>query len=212
MANPVQENVQKLFDSRAKAKTVLNKYQKSVTEAVNNADKRVRVEQLVTSCEEAMIKAFAKKEQLLELAKKTNNPATVTADLEKWLNDTTVQNDAVLRSAREYIYRCPKTDNSSQTSVKAATVKTKSSKASSSKVSKTSSQRQRDLLMAKHRREEVERQNEAIYDWLSRSKSWNLNNCMKRTANHSQRRILLNLNFKRTHLKLTKMLMKLFRG
>ena len=48
-----------------------------------------------------------------------------------------------------------------QTSVKAATVKTKSSKASSSKVSKTSSQRQRDLLIAKHRQEEVERQNEA---------------------------------------------------
>ena len=186
MANPVQEKVQKLFDSRAKAKTVLNKYQKGVTEAVNNADKRVCVEQLVTSCEEAMIKAFAKNEPLLELAKKTNNPATVTADLEKWLNDTTVQNDAILRSAREYIDRCPKTDNSSQTSVKAATVKTKSSKASSRKVSKTSSQRQRDLLIAKHRREEVERQNEAaLRRAKQRSKSWNLNNCMKRTANHS---------------------------
>ena len=74
MANPVQEKVQKLFDSRAKAETDLNKCQK---------DRRVRVERLVTSCEEAMIKAFAKNEQLLELAKKTNDPATVTADLEK---------------------------------------------------------------------------------------------------------------------------------
>ena len=40
-------------------------------------------------------------------------------------------------------------------------MKTKSSKVSSSKASKTSSQRQRDLLIAKHEREEVERQNEA---------------------------------------------------
>ena len=40
-------------------------------------------------------------------------------------------------------------------------MKTKSSKTSSSKASKTSSQRQRDLLIAKHKREEVERQNEA---------------------------------------------------
>ena len=77
------------------------------------------------------------------------------------MNVTSIQNDEILRSAREYIDQCPKTDNSSQTSVKATTVKTKSSIAASSKASKTSSQRQRDLLIAKHKREEVERQNEA---------------------------------------------------
>ena len=161
MANPVQEKVQKLFDSRAKAETDLNKCQKDVTQAVNNADRRVRVERLVTSCEEALIKAFAKNEQLLELAKKTNDPATVTVDLEKWLNDTTVQNDAVLRTAREYIDQFSKTDNSSQISVEASIKRTKSSKASSSKGSKTSSQLQRALLIAKHKREEIQRQNEA---------------------------------------------------
>ena len=161
MANPVQEKVQKLFDSRAKVEIDLNKCQKDVTQAVNNADRRVRVERLVTSCKEALIKAFAKNEQLLKLAKKTNDPATVTTDLEKWLNDTTVQNDAVVRTAREYIDQCSKTDNSLQILVEASTKRTKSSKASSSKVSKTSSQRQRDLLIAKHKREENERQNEA---------------------------------------------------
>ena len=161
MSDPIHEKVQKLYDSRARADADLNRYQNDVTEAVNNANRRVRVERLVTSCEEAMTKAFAKNEQLLELAKKTNDPATVTADSENWLNVMSIQNDETLRSAREYIDQCPKTDNSSQISVKAATVKTKSSKASSSKASKTSSQRQRDLLIAKHKREEVERQNEA---------------------------------------------------
>ena len=145
--------MQKLYDSRAKAETDLNRYQKDVTEAVNNADGRVR--------EEAMTEAFAKNEQLLELVKKTNDPATVTVDLEKWLNVTSIQNDEILRSARENIDQCPKTDNSSQTSVKAATVKTKSSKVPSSKASKNSSRRQGDLLIAKHKREELERQNEA---------------------------------------------------
>ena len=188
MANPVQEKVQNLFDSRAKAETDLNKCQKDVTQAVNNADRRVRVERLVTSCEEALIKALAKNEQLLELAKKTNDPATVTADLEKWLNDTTVQNDAVWRSAREYIYQCPKTDNSSQISVETSTKRTKSSKAPSSKVSKTSSQRQRDLLIAKHKREEIERQ-KLFYDWLRKSRNLNLNSYRKRTANVLRRRI-----------------------
>ena len=159
MSDPIHGKVQKLYDSRAKAEADLNIYQKDVTEAVNNADRRVRVERLVTSCEEAMTKIFAKNEQLLELAKKTNDPATVTADLEKWLNVTSIQNDEILR--REYIDQCPRADNSSQTSVKAATVKTKSSKGTSSKISKTSSQRQRDLLIAKYKREEIERQNEA---------------------------------------------------
>ena len=67
----------------------------------------------------------------------------------------------MLRNAREYIDQFPKTDNSSLISVEAPTKRTKSSKASSSKVSKSSSQRQRDLLIGKHKREEIERQNEA---------------------------------------------------
>ena len=60
MSDPIHEKVQKLYDSRAKAEADLNMYQKDVREAVNNADRRVRVERMVTSCEEAMTKAFAK--------------------------------------------------------------------------------------------------------------------------------------------------------
>ena len=75
----------KSFESCAKAEVDLNKTQRDVTEAINNAERRVRVEQLVTHCEEAMTKAFAKNEQLLELAKETSDPASVNADLEKWL-------------------------------------------------------------------------------------------------------------------------------
>ena len=56
---------------------------------------------------------------------------------------------------------CPKTDNGSQTSIVPSTQKTKSSKVSSSLRSKTSSQRQKELILAKHKREEIEKQNEA---------------------------------------------------
>ena len=140
MSDPVHEKVQKLFESRAKAESDLNKIQKEVTEAVSNAERRVRIERLVTYCEEAMTKAFSKNEQLLELAKKTSDPASVKADLEKWLNDTTVLNDGILRSAREYIDQCPNVERLSQSSTKTSK-KVKSSKASSSKVSKSSSQR-----------------------------------------------------------------------
>ena len=150
MSDPVHKKVQKLFESRAKAEADLNKTQRNVTEAVNNAERRVRVERLVNHCEEALTKAFAKNEQLLELAKKTSDPASVRADLEKWLNDTTIQNDEILRSAREYIDQCPNVERSSQSSAKTSK-KMKSSKASCSKVSKSSSQRKRELLIAQHK-------------------------------------------------------------
>ena len=58
MSDPLLEKVQKLYDSRANAEADLNRYQEDVTEAVNNADRRVRVERLVTSCEEAMTRSF----------------------------------------------------------------------------------------------------------------------------------------------------------
>ena len=55
----------------------------------------------------------------------------------------------------------PKTDNASQTSIVPSTQKTKSSKFSSSLRSKTSCQRQKTLIVAKQRRDEIEKQNEA---------------------------------------------------
>ena len=58
MSDPLLEKVQKLYDSRANAEADLNRYQEDVTEAVNNADRRVRVERLATSCEEAMTRSF----------------------------------------------------------------------------------------------------------------------------------------------------------
>ena len=97
----------------------------------------------------------------MELAKKSNDPGIVPDDLEKWLNDVTVENDRILQKARGYIEQCTQSEKSSQTSRKAATVKTKSNKISSSKMSKTSSQRQRDLIVAQQRRDEIEKQNEA---------------------------------------------------
>ena len=108
-----------------------------------------------------MTKAFSKNEHLLELAKKTNDPASTYANLEKWLHGTTVNNEELLKSAGEYIAKNLQSEKLSQNSRKTTTVSTKSNKASSSNSSKTSSQRQRDLIIAQQRREEIEKQNEA---------------------------------------------------
>ena len=110
MADPVPEKIQKLFDGRLKAETELKKVQNEIIDAVNNSERRVRVERLVTYCDELMTKAFSKNEQLLELTKKTNDPASTSADLEKWLHETTVKNDETLKRARENIDEQPQAE------------------------------------------------------------------------------------------------------
>ena len=141
MADPVPEKIQKLFDGRLKAETELKKVQKEIIDAVNNSERHVRGERLGTYCDELMSKAFTKNEQLLELVKKTNDPASTSADLEKWLHETTLNNDEILKKARDYIDEHLQSGKLSQNSRKITTVRTKSNQASSCESSKTSSQR-----------------------------------------------------------------------
>ena len=129
---------------------------------MENKDSRVRVERLATSCDEAMPKLFAKHEQLFELAGKTEEPSLVKQDLETWLNEVTTRNDEILKKARDYIDQCPPVDGGSQSSTTITKRKqpSKTSASRTSRQSRTSSQRQRDLLIA-NQRKGIERQNEA---------------------------------------------------
>ena len=163
MANHIQEKVRKLFESRAKAETKLQRLQGKVQDAVENKDRCVRIERLVTSCDEAMTKLFAKHEQLFELVGKTEDPSLVTQDLETWLKEVTTRNDEILKKARGYIDQCALVDAASQSSTTVTKSKqpSKTSASRTSRQSRTSSQRQSDLLIAKQRKEEIERQNEA---------------------------------------------------
>ena len=68
MANPMQEKLRKLLESQSQAETELSRLQEKVQDAVEDKDRRVRIERLVTSCDKAMTKLFAKHEQLFELS------------------------------------------------------------------------------------------------------------------------------------------------
>ena len=87
-------------------------------EAVDNAEKRVRVGRLDKSCEDETTKAFGKHEQFYSSADKTTYPEALKNDLESWLSDVTVGNDEVLKKAREHIDCLPETERTSQFSVK----------------------------------------------------------------------------------------------
>ena len=158
MTDSQQEKVQKLYDNRLKAQTELNTLQQKLLDSITNGDRRVRVERLVKETEDAMTKAFTRNEQLITLASKTSDSETVQADLEKWLREVTEQNDEILRKAREYIDSCTGSDVKSRSSVGTVN-KSASKRSSTSGKTKTSSQRQKDLLLATQRREELERQN-----------------------------------------------------
>ena len=158
MTDSQQEKVQKLYDNRLKAQTELNTLQQKILDSITNGDRRVRVERLVKETEDAMTKAFTRNEQLITLASKTSDSETVQADLEKCLREVTEQNDEILRKAREYIDSCTGSDVKSRSSVGTVN-KSASKRSSTSGKTKTSSQRQKDLLLATQRREELERQN-----------------------------------------------------
>ena len=66
----MQTKFSKLRSSRAKVEVELNRIQQKLNDASGKAERRARVDRLVTLCEEAVTKAFAKNEQLLDLANK----------------------------------------------------------------------------------------------------------------------------------------------
>ena len=54
----------------------------------------------------------------MELAKKSIIPEMTTADLEKWLDDVTAENDEILKKAKDYNDQCPEHDKISQSSLR----------------------------------------------------------------------------------------------
>ena len=72
----MQEKIRKLFESRSKAETERRTQQK-VQDAVEDRERRVRVERLVSSCEEAKTTWLSKHDLLLNMATKTEAPSLV---------------------------------------------------------------------------------------------------------------------------------------
>ena len=105
----LKEKLQKAFECRTKAEIDLGSIQKQIADAVNNSTRRVRVERLIVSCKEALAKALDRNEQLFPFADKAREPAKLKGDLAKWASEVTIQNDAILKSAREYVDQCPPT-------------------------------------------------------------------------------------------------------
>ena len=145
------------FESREKAESEVKRIHQQTNEAVENGNRSVRVERLVGRCKDAMTKAIKNHDQLLELTLRADDSAFLLEEQENWLNFLTTTFDEVLKRARPYIDLLPATDKTSQISFK-TTETTVSIRCRNSVTSKTPSQRHKDILIAKHRREKPERQ------------------------------------------------------
>ena len=160
MSLDLQAKVFKLFEVRSKLEGELKVAQQDLEAAILKGDRKVKVENAVKTCNECFAAANAKNNELLLMAKKTNEEEKLTKELEEWLDVTTRLNHVFLEDARKYIESLENVGSVSNGKEQSGAQSKKSSKIASS-TSKTSSQRKRDLALAKMRREEVERQSEA---------------------------------------------------
>ena len=116
-----------------------------------------KVERLVSKLKDLFSKLLEKNEELFDLASKAENPDSVYPVLEHWLDDVTKNNDKFLLAARSYIDSVAHGD----TVCEGVNPQGQSKRSSRRTASSMSSQRKNDFLMAKLKREEAEKQEQA---------------------------------------------------
>ena len=157
MSNILDQKVKKLYAARAKREAELHAIHKDILHCINSKSRRVKFERLVTKCNEAFITVVDKNEDLIAFARKTEDPSSLFPSSESYSEARTTKNDKILTSSRNYV-------NSADDKVSAFQEPKTSirSRVSSLMVSsKTSSQRKHDYVIAKLKREEIEKQKEA---------------------------------------------------
>ena len=159
MTDSQQEKIQKLHENRLKAQTELINLQQKILDSITNGDRRVRVECPVKETDDAMTKAFTRKEQLITLATETFDSGTNhSSRLGKMVDRSHWSNWPYVEKSLQYMDSCTGSEVKSHSLV--ATVNKSASKRSSTSVkTKTSDQRQNDLVLATRRWKELHRQN-----------------------------------------------------
>ena len=157
MSNSLDQKVKKLYAARSKREAELHAIHEDILHCINSQSRRVKVERLVTKCNEAFMTVVDKNEDLIAFAGKTEDPSALVPSLESYLEAMTTKNDKIVTSARNYINSAD--DKVSELQEPRALILSRLPSIMTS--SKTSSQRKHDYVIAKMKREEIEKQNEA---------------------------------------------------
>ena len=157
MSKSLDQKVKKLYAARSKREAEMHAIHEDILHCITNQSRRVKVERLVTKCNEAFMTVVDKNEDLFAFAGKTEDPSALVPSLESYLEAMTTKNDKILTSARNYINSAD--DKASEFQEPRASIRSRLPSLMTS--SKTSSQRKHDYVIAKMKREEIEKQNEA---------------------------------------------------
>ena len=170
MSNSLDQKVKKLYAARSKREAELHAIHKDILHCITNQSRRVKVERLVTKCNEAFMTVVDKNEDLIAFAGKTEDPSALVPSLESYLEAMTTKNDKILTSARNYINSAD--DKVSEFQELRASIRSRLPSIMTS--SKTSSQRKHDYEIAKMKREEIEKQTEAAIRLAKQKKQMEL--------------------------------------
>ena len=170
MSNSLDQKVKKLYAARSKREAELHAIHEDILHCINSQSRRVKVERLVTKCSEAFRTVVDKNEDLIAFAGKTEDPSALVPSLESYLEAMTTKNDKILTSARNYINSAD--DKVIEFQEPRASIRSRLPSIMTS--SKTSSQRKHDYVIAKMKREEIEKQNEAAIRLAKQKKQMEL--------------------------------------
>ena len=157
MSNSLDQKNKKLYAARSKREAQLHAIHEDTLHCINSQSRRVKVERLVTKCNEAFMTVVDKNEDLIAFAGKTEDTNALVPSLESYLEAMTAKNDKILTSAQNYINSAD--DKVSEFQEPKSSIRSRLP--SLMALSKTSSQREHDYVIAKMKREEIEKQNEA---------------------------------------------------
>ena len=77
MSNSLDQKVEKLYAARSKREAELHAIHEDILPCINSESRRVKVERLVTKCNEAFMIVVDKKEDLIAFAGKTEDPSAI---------------------------------------------------------------------------------------------------------------------------------------
>ena len=169
MSNSLDQKVKKLYAARSKREAELHAIHEDILHCINSQSRRVKVERLVTKCNEAFMTVVDKNEDLIAFAGKTEDPSALVPSLESYLEAMTTKNDKTLASARNYINSAD--DKVSEFQEPRASIRSRLPSIMTS--SKTSSQRKHDYVIAKMKREEIKNRMRQPFALLNRKSKWN---------------------------------------
>ena len=170
MSNSPDQKVKKLNAARSKREVELHAIHEDILNCINSQSRRVKVERLVTKCNEAFMTVVDKNEDMIAFSGTMEDPSALVPSLEFYFEAMTTKNDQILTSARNYINSAD--DKVSEFQEPRASIRSRLPSLMAS--TKTSSQRKHNYVIAKMKREEIKKENEAAIRLAKQKKQMEL--------------------------------------